>query len=151
MANFDNNRFQSKNQEYATPFSLFKVLDDEFKFTVDVCADENNRKVDTYYSEEQDALTQDWKGSCWMNPPYKDMKRWVIKAYNESIKHGSTVVCLLPARTNTKWWHEYCMKGEIRFLNGRPKFEGCVHGLPQPLAIVVFGNQYKGNYKAVNF
>ena len=151
MADFDNNKFQSKNQEYATPIELFKVLDNEFNFTMDVCADENNKKVNTYYSENENALIQDWKGVCWMNPPYKDMKKWVIKAHDESVKHDSTVVCLIPARTNTKWWHEYCMKGEIRFINGRPKFEGCIHGLPQPLAIVVFGNQYKGSYKAVNF
>lgn len=81
-----------------------------------------------------------------MNPPYKDMKRWVIKAYEESRKDDCVVVCLIPARTNTNWWHQYCMKGEIRFIEGRPKFEGCVHGLPQPLAIVVFGNRYNGNY-----
>ena len=83
-----------------------------------------------------------------MNPPYKDIKKWIIKAYNESIKHNSIIVCLIPARTNTSWWHEYCMKGEIRFIKGRPKFEGCIHGLPQPLAIVVFGEQYKNTYKS---
>ncbi len=84
-----------------------------------------------------------------MNPPYKDMKKWVIKAYEESTKNGCVVVCLIPARTNTKWWHEYCMKGEIRFIEGRPKFEGCIHGLPQPLALVIFGSKYKGNYTAL--
>jgi len=86
-----------------------------------------------------------------MNPPYKDMKKWVIKAYTESQKNNATVVCLLPARTNTIWWHEYCMKGEIRFIRGRPAFEGCIHGLPQPLAIVVFGEGYTANYKKVVF
>lgn len=84
-----------------------------------------------------------------MNPPYKDMKKWVIKAYEESIKNDSIVVCLIPARTNTKWWHEYCMKGEIRFIKGRPKFEGCIHGLPQPLAIVIFGKEYQSTYGSV--
>lgn len=148
MADFDNNRFQSKNQEYATPWELFNKLDEEFNFTLDVCADKDNRKVDTYYTKDDNALIKDWKGVCWMNPPYKDMKQWVIKAYNESLKHDSIVVCLIPARTNTNWWHEYCMKGEIRFIKGRPKFEGCVHGLPQPLAIVVFGSKYKNTYKS---
>lgn len=151
MADFDNNRFASKNQEYATPWELFKVLDDEFHFTLDVCADSTNKKVSSFISEEEDALTKEWSGSCWMNPPYKNMKKWVIKAYNESLKEGTTVVCLIPARTNTKWWHEYCMKGEIRFISGRPKFEGCIHGLPQPLAIIIFGNDHQGNYKSVCF
>ena len=151
MANFNSNRFQSKNQEYATPVELFNVLDNEFRFTLDVCADERNKKVDTYFSEKDNALIRDWKGTCWMNPPYKDMKKWVIKAYEESVKHNSTVVCLIPARTNTDWWHRYCMKGEIRFIKGRPKFEGCVHGLPQPLAVVIFGNDYKSSYKNVVF
>ena len=151
MADFDNNRFQSKNQEYATPENLFKVLDDEFHFALDVCADENNKKVSNYYSESDDALSKDWIGTCWMNPPFKNMKDWIIKAYEESMKHESTIVCLIPARTNNVWWHEYCMKGEIRFIKGRPKFDGCKHGLPQPLAIVIFGNEYKGNYKSVVF
>jgi len=149
LADFDINRFQSKNQEYATPLELFRPLDDEFHFTIDVCADENNRKVATYYSEKENALIQNWKGVCWMNPPYKDLKKWVIKAYEESIKNKCTIVCLIPARTNTVWWHEYCMKGEIRFIKGRPKFQGCIHGLPQPLAIVIFGREYRPNYSCV--
>ena len=72
-----------------------------------------------------------------MNPPFNELKKWVEKAYKESLK-GATVVCLIPSRTNTNWWHEYCMKGEIRYIKGRPKFKGCVHGFPQPLSIVVF-------------
>lgn len=151
MSNFDSNRFASNNQEYATPLNLFNILNDEFHFTLDVCADEKNKKVESFYSQEQNSLGLDWSGICWMNPPYKDMKKWVIKAYNESIKHNAVVVCLIPARTNTAWWHDYCMKGEIRFIKGRPKFEGCIHGLPQPLAVVVFGKQYSGNYKSVIF
>ncbi len=148
MADFDNNRFASKNQEYETPWKLFNKLNEEFNFTIDVCADIHNHKVDNYYTIEQNALVQNWKGVCWMNPPYKDLKIWVKKAYEESVKNNCIVVCLIPARTNTKWWHKYCMKGEVRFIQGRPKFEGCIHGLPQPLAIVILGSQYKGNYKS---
>ena len=125
---------------------MFNRVNDEFNFTLDVCANETNHKLDNYINEETNSLIQEWDGSCWMNPPYKDMKKWVIKAYNESRKDDCTVVCLIPARTNTNWWHEYCMKGEIRFIEGRPKFEGCIHGLPQPLALVVFNNKIKGNY-----
>lgn len=73
-----------------------------------------------------------------MNPPFGSQGKWVQKAYEESL-NGITVVCLLPARTNTNWWHDYCMTGEIRFIRGRPKFKGAKHGLPQPLAIVIFG------------
>ena len=151
MADFNKSKFQSKNQEYATPIELFKVLDKEFHFTIDVCADEINKKVRRYYSEKENALIQDWKGVCWMNPPYKDMKKWVVKAYEESVKHDSIVVCLIPARTNTIWWHDYCMQGEIRFIKGRPVFEGCIYGLPQPLAVIIFGKNYKTNYKNVIF
>lgn len=151
MADFDNNRFKSNNQEYETPENLFKVLNDEFHFTLDVCANDKNHKVLDYFTEQDNALEQDWKGVCWMNPPYKDMKNWVIKAYNESVKNNAIIVCLIPARTNTVWWHEYCNKGEIRFIKGRPKFKGCKYGLPQPLAIVVFGKNYKNTYKSVEF
>lgn len=151
MSSFDGNRFASNKQEYETPDNLFKVLDNEFHFTLDVCADETNHKVSNFYSEKDNALIQDWKGVCWMNPPFKDMKKWIIKAYEESLKWDSTVVILIPARTNTLWWHNYCMKGEIRFIKGRPKFKGCIHGLPQPLAIIVFGKSYKGLYKSVEF
>ena len=150
MADFDNNRFASKKQEYKTPKKLFNKLNKEFNFTIDVCADTYNKKVENFYSEKDNALIKDWNGVCWMNPPYKDLKIWVKKAYKESLK-GAIVVCLIPARTNTNWWHEYCMKGEIRFIKGRPKFEGCKYGLPQPLAIVIFGREYKGSYKTFEY
>ena len=151
MSNFDGNRFASNKQTYETPDELFNVLDKEFNFTLDVCAGKTNRKVEKFFSKKDNALIQEWVGTCWMNPPFKDMKKWVIKAYTESIKNNSIVVCLLPARTNNIWWHQYCMKGEIRFIKGRVKFKGNIHGLPQPLAIVIFGNKYKANYKSVEF
>ena len=149
MSNFDSNRFASNKQTYETPDELFKVLDNEFHFTLDVCAGKSNRKVDNFFSKKDNALIQNWTGVCWMNPPFKDMKQWVIKAYEESVKNNAVVVCLLPARTNNVWWHDYCMKGEIRFIKGRVKFKGNKHGLPQPLAIVIFGNNYESNYKSV--
>lgn len=74
-----------------------------------------------------------------MNPPYKDMKKFIQKAYSE--RNNAVTVCLIPARTNTKWWHDYCMKGEVYFICGRPKFKGCIHGMPQPLAFVIFGRK----------
>lgn len=147
MADFDNNRFASKNQEYETPEELFNKVNNLYHFNFDVCADDNNHKCDRYFTEKDDALTKTWYGNCWMNPPYKDMKKWVIKAYEESRKDECLVCCLIPARTNTKWWHEYCMNGEILFIKGRPKFKGCIHGLPQPLALVIFANNIQGNYE----
>ena len=138
MAKFDT-KFDSKRQDWETPDDVFIPLDREFEFTLDVCATAENTKCEKYFDSEIDGLSQDWKGICWMNPPFGQQKKWVEKAYNES-KNGTVVVCLLPARTNTNWWHDYCMKGEIRFIRGRPKFKGAKHGLPQPLAIVVFDN-----------
>jgi phage N-6-adenine-methyltransferase len=150
MGMFGKETFISRKQDYCTPIKLYNILDKEFKFTLDVCADDSNYKCQSYITEAQDALKLDWHGICWMNPPYKDKKKWVIKAHNESVKNDCVVVCLIPARTNTSWWHDYCQKGEVRFIKGRPIFEGMTHGLPQPLAIVIFGKEYKGNYKSVD-
>jgi phage N-6-adenine-methyltransferase len=109
---------------WETPDKFFQELNKEFKFTIDVCANEDNHKIDIYFSEEQDALKQEWKGICWMNPPYgRTIGKWVKKAFEES-GGGATVVCLLPSRTETRWWWNYCMKGEIRFIKGRLKFKG---------------------------
>jgi phage N-6-adenine-methyltransferase len=149
MGMFDKNVFSSKRQDYATPQKLFDILDAEFHFTLDVCADETNHKTEDYIDEKVNALEKDWYGICWMNPPYNNKKNWIIKAYKESVKNKCVVVCLIPARTNTSWWHDYCMKGEIRFIKGRPIFEGMIHGLPQPLAIVIFGENFQNNYKAI--
>lgn len=148
MGIFDRNKFESGKQEYETPTSIFNPLNTEFDFTIDVCADSNNKKVNAYYSIEDDALTKTWSGVCWMNPPFGEVKKWIKKAYEESRKDNCVVVCLIPAKTNTRWWHQYCMKSEIRFIEGRPKFEGCEHGLPFPLAVVVMGTKYVGQFKA---
>ena len=84
------------------------------------------------------SLKQEWFGVCWMNPPYgRDIKHWVKKAYESSLT-GTTVVCLLPARTDTAWWHDYCMKGNIEFIRGRLKFGNSKNSAPFPSAIVVF-------------
>ena len=145
MGNFDKNRFQSTNQSWETPDELFQRIDSMFHFTRDVCASEENKKCPLFWSEEDSCLDKVWDGINWMNPPYKNMKKFIKKAYDE--RENAVTVCLIPARTNTKWWHEYCMNGEIYFICGRPKFKGCIHGLPQPLALVVFGRD-KGIMKS---
>ena len=137
MANFDNNRFKSNNQSWETPDNLFSKIDQEFHFTRDVCAADTNAKCKEYWTAENSCLDKTWDGVNWMNPPYVNMKLFIKKAFDE--RNNAVTVCLIPARTNTRWWHEYCMKGEIYFICGRPKFKGCKHGLPQPLALVVFG------------
>ena len=144
MAKFSK-KFETIRDDWETPQWLFDHLDAEFCFTCDVAATEGNAKVSYYLDKSIDALGVRWEGVCWLNPPYgRQLAKWVKKAYEEAL-YGAIVVVLIPARTNTVWWHKYCMKGaEIRFLLGRPKFKGAEHGLPQPLAIVVFDNSRKG-------
>jgi phage N-6-adenine-methyltransferase len=130
--------FSSKTDDWETPQDLFDKLDQEFEFNLDVCATQDNRKCRNFYTKELDGLKQDWHGVCWMNPPYgREIGKWVQKAYEESLK-GSTVVCLLPSRTDTRWWHDYCMKGEVRFIKGRLKFGNSKNSAPFPSAIVIF-------------
>ena len=137
-------KFESATVEWPTPQDLFEKLDKEFNFTTDVAATKENSKCLHYYTLDDDGLKQDWRGVCWMNPPYgRAMIEWIKKAINETW-NGTTTVCLIPARTNTIWWHDLCQKyGEVRFVRGRPKFGGADHGLPQPLAIVIFNGRPK--------
>jgi len=138
MAKFDK-KFESATVEWPTPQEMFDEYDKEFNFSLDVAATAENAKCDKYYTKEDDGLSQVWDGVCWCNPPYgREMPKWLIKAIKETWR-GVTTVCLIPARTNTRWFHDYCLKyGEVRFIKGRPKFGGADHGLPQPLALVVF-------------
>ena len=132
--------FSSKTDMWATPQDVFDKLNDEFNFNTDVCASKSNAKCSHYYTEEDDGLAQEWKGSCFMNPPYgRTIGQWVSKAYKESTK-GATVVCLVPARTDTKWWHENIIDNdaEVRFIKGRLKFGGHKNSAPFPSAIVIF-------------
>ena len=131
--------FSSAKEEWGTPQNLFDNLNKEFNFTLDVCALEENHKCDNYFTPETDGLSQQWIGSCWQNPPYgKTISQWIEKAYLESL-HGTRTVCLIPARTDTKYFHEYCMKAsEIRFVKGRLKFGDATNSAPFPSIIVVF-------------
>lgn len=141
--------FSSKTDDWETPQDLFDKLDQEFEFNLDVCATRDNRKCRNFYTKELDGLKQDWHGVCWMNPPYgREIGKWVQKAYEESLR-GSTVVCLLPSRTDTRWWHDYCMKGEVRFIKGRLKFGNSKNSAPFPSAIVIFRGDSK-SFKEVH-
>jgi phage N-6-adenine-methyltransferase len=139
---FFQNRFTSSKQDWTTPKSLFTPLNNEFNFTLDAAASNNNALVSVFLSESDDALKCNWGTNVvWINPPYggtSKLSTWIKKAYQSSLE-GALVVMLIPARTNTIWFHEYCLKyGEVRFIKGRPKFGDAIHGLPQPLCIVIF-------------
>lgn len=129
----------SKSNEWATPQWLFDELNKEFNFDLDPCSTHDNAKCLKHFTLEDDGLSKSWRGhNVFMNPPYgRQIGLWVRKAYEESTL-GATVVCLVPARTDTKWWHEYAALGEVRFLRGRVKFGGSKHGAPFPSAVVIF-------------
>lgn len=131
--------FSSKSDEWPTPQWLFDALDAEFGFTLDPCSTDENAKCRIHFTREQNGLVHDWSGaSVFMNPPYgRQIGLWMGKAY-DSAAAGSTVVCLVPARTDTDWWHRYAMKGEIRLFRGRIKFQGAEHAAPFPSALIVF-------------
>lgn len=139
------NLFKSESCEYSTPQWLFNLLDKEFEFNLDVCASEKNNKCEKYFSLKDNALKCDWIGHFWMNPPFsRDLKVWVKKAYHEAQKPNNIGVCLLPVRSNTNWWCDMVLNGEIRFIRGELKFEGNDRGLWQGMCIIIWGNGCEG-------
>lgn len=130
--------FTSLTPEWSTPQWLFDELHREFRFTLDVCATKLNAKCHAFLDDW--GLQVSWRSeTCWMNPPYgRAIGRWIAKAW-AAAQDGATVVCLLPSRTDTAWWHDYVMKAcEIRFIKGRLHFSGAKWSAPFPSAIVVF-------------
>jgi site-specific DNA-methyltransferase (adenine-specific) len=129
----------SATAEWSTPQDLFDRLDEEFAFTLDPCCTHENAKCEKHYTAAEDGLAQSWTGErVFMNPPYgRVIGRWMEKAWL-SAQLGALVVCLVPARTDTAWWHDFAMKGEIRFLRGRLKFGGGRGSAPFPSAVVIF-------------
>ena len=100
----------SKTEEWETPQEFFNKLNEEFHFTLDVCATRENAKCSRFITKQDNALNLDWNGTCWMNPPYgRQIKAWMKKAFDESLK-GNTVVCLVPSRTDAGGWHDYAMR-----------------------------------------
>ena len=132
--------YTSSSEEWGTPQKLFNRLNQEFNFTLDICASKENAKCHKYYTKEENALKKEWGGIIWMNPPYgRQIGNWVKKAKEAARQEKATVVCLLPARTDTAWWHDYVMKAnEIRLIRGRLKFGDGKGSAPFPSAIVVF-------------
>jgi site-specific DNA-methyltransferase (adenine-specific) len=131
-----------KSNEWETPPDLFQALDDEFRFQLDVAASAGNALYAQYFFEDMDGLRFDWHTrvrSVWCNPPYgMQIGKWVRKAFQES-RSGVTVVMLIPARTDTRYWHDYVMRAsEIRLIRGRLRFSGATINAPFPSAVVVF-------------
>lgn len=133
--------YSSKTDDWATPADFFAAQNAKYHFDLDACADDFNHKCDRYFTRVDDGLKQVWTGNVWMNPPYgRGIGAWVKKAY-ESAQAGALVVCLLPARTDTKWFHDYCKKGEVEFLKGRLSFgenPTAKARAPFPSVLVVF-------------
>lgn len=144
---FDKNKVNKslKSIEWGTPPEIFNPLNDEFNFTLDVCANENNSRVARFFTQHNNGLVQSWDNEvCWCNPPYgREVQKWCKKAYEQS-KKGTTTVLLIPCKTNTKWWHKLVIPyAEVRFLSGRVKFvypngEQSTQALPWPLAFVIY-------------
>lgn len=132
--------FSSNSEEWATPQEFFNVLNKEFNFTLDPCANAINHKCDRYFTKQDDGLLQNWGGyTVFCNPPYgRQIGDWVKKAHKESQEPNTTVVMLLPARTDTKYFHNYIYKQhEIRFIRGRLKFGDSKNSAPFPSMIVI--------------
>ena len=136
--------FSSNKDDWETPQWLFDKYDEIYNFTLDVCANNVNHKCSKYFTLKDNGLTKVWDGRCWMNPPYgRNIKDWVEKAWNavHIDKTAEIVVALLPARTDTFWFHEYIYNKyntTIDFLKGRIKFVGAKNSAPFPSMIVVW-------------
>lgn len=133
--------FSSASDQWATPQEFFDQLNDEFHFTLDVCADETNHKCEKYFTKEQDGLKQDWSNNVvFCNPPYgRSVGQWVKKCADESANNNALCVMLINARTDTKWFHEFIYgKAEIRFVKGRLKFGSSKENAPFPSMVVIF-------------
>ena len=155
--------FSSASNEWQTPTKLFKLLNEEFHFTLDPASTDENHLCEKYYTQKTDGLSKSWAGeTVYLNPPYgREISKWIKKSYEESLQPDTTVVCLIPARTDTGYFYNYCSKGEIRFLKGRIKFinrmlpswreDGNfkITGAPFPSCIVVFGKLSKNTISFV--
>ncbi len=130
--------FSSKTDLWSTPQDFYDKLNEEFGFTLDSCATPENAKCKMFYTKEDDGLSRSWKGwTVFMNPPYgREIGKWVEKARFSK----TTVVCLLPARTDTRWWHDHVIGGgaEVRFIKGRLKFGNATNSAPFPSAVVIY-------------
>ncbi|MBQ3060208.1 MAG: adenine methyltransferase [Desulfovibrio sp.] len=141
--------FSSTRQDWETPWPFFMKMNDQYgPFVLDVCATPANTKCEQFFTKEENGLLQPWYGRAWMNPPYgRGINAWVKKATEEVRKNTEQVVCLLPARTDTAWWHDYVERYafSVRFIRGRITFAGARHAAPFPSVIVIFKKETSAN------
>lgn len=155
--------FSSNKQDWETPRWIFDKYNEQFNFTLDAAASKKNHLCEKYYTEKNSAFNYEWSGeTVWCNPPYNNIKRWYAKCYGEAQKDGVTVVMLVPAKTDTKYFHEYVWDtdkhkpkegNEVHFLKGRIRFSNCKDNAPFPSMIVImrgedlFRNKVEESYK----
>jgi site-specific DNA-methyltransferase (adenine-specific) len=136
-----NVHFSSKTDLWSTPQDFYDKLHEEFNFTLDPCATDDNHKTDKYYTKETDGLMQDWTDEVvFMNPPYGRGKDGILPWMEKASSADATVVCLIPSRTDTKWWHDNIIdkNAEVRFIKGRLKFGGQKNSAPFPSAVIIY-------------
>lgn len=152
MSKFNRSLFSSKDQAWETPKEFFDNLNGVFNFTLDVCAVPETAKCEKYFTPEIDGLIQNWADNmCWMNPPYgREQVKWIEKAAKESL-NGATIVCLIPARPDTKAWQNIIFPNAkaVCFVKGRLKFGGSKDSAPFPSAVVIFGNRLTNNQEDI--
>lgn len=144
--------FASEKTDWETPQWLFDALNHEFQFTLDAAASWENKKCKNFYSIHQDAFRLRWPGTVWLNPPYgRGIGEWIAKAQKSAEEDGATVVCLVPARTDTNWWFDHARFSEVRFLKGRLKFVGAPTSAPFPSALLIFGPELRRSTSYWNY
>ena len=146
--------FSSEDMSWETPQDFYNKLNEEFDFDLDPCATSSTAKCAKYFTEDDDGLKQSWSGhTVFCNPPYgREIKNWIKKAYEESRDENTRTVMLIPARTDTKYWHQYVMKAdEVYFVKGRLKFGDSSNSAPFPSAVIVFdGSNERQIFGAMN-
>ncbi len=132
--------FSSNSDEWATPEDFFNMINQEFHFNLDPCATSENHKCEKFFTMEQNGLNMDWGGyRVFCNPPYSNVAEWVAKCYEEGCKENTLVCMLIPARTDTRYFHDYILnRSEVRFIKGRLKFGQSKNPAPFPSMLVVF-------------
>lgn len=153
MSKLNKGMFSSEDQKWETPQWLFDKLNNVFNFEVDIAAADNTAKCDIYYTEENDGFKYEWKETCWCNPPYgRHQIDWIRRASEQVDKYGNTIVVLIPARPDTKVWHDIIFKNSsyICFIKGRLKFGNSKDSAPFPSALVIFGGANKEQLNILN-
>jgi site-specific DNA-methyltransferase (adenine-specific) len=144
MADYYSKTLTTRN-DWATPKNFFDLLDHRFHFTLDPCASDTNHKCNKYYTVKDNGLAISWQGeTAFVNPPFSESTKWIEKSWRESTKPKTEVIMIIPARTDTIYWHKYIMPFayQIWFCKGRVNFEldgqKPKNGSTFPLAVVIF-------------